>query len=222
MQSSFNEMYHHIEAPTISKHLGIRKRELYIPTHQDNKIEYYSKPLFWYLSTLQWQYKRKLNGENLRVKWDGNRVVWNGKTNAYQASKKLTNYMKETFVEEIFEERFGRDKTVLLFGEHMGEKVQGNELGLEKPEFVLFDVKIGEFWLEPEDVEEVAKYFWLRTYKDFGDTGQDTLINLISRTAIGDFKEWERIVATPKIRCLQPNGERVICKIKNKDYAIHG
>ena len=220
MQAEFDEKYHHIEVPTVSMPTDTKKRILYVPTQKDNLLEYYQNPLFWYLSTLKWTYKRKLDGSNLRVKWDGNRVIWHGKTNKFGGFKGLAEYMAETFPEEIFEEKFGREKTVLLFGEYMGPRIQGNELGLEEREFILFDVKIGNSWLAPENVEAVAKYFWLKTYADFGERDEDTLLNLISRVAGGEFKDWEGIVCSPSVPCLQPNGGRVICKIKNKDYLI--
>ena len=223
MQESFDETYHHIEAPTVSNDAlatQLKKRVLYIPTLDDNLEEYYKSPLFWYLSTLPWTYKRKLDGSNIRIKWNGERVVWNGKTNNFTCNSNLRDYMSKTFPEEIFEEKFGRDKTVLLFGELMGPKVQGNELGLDEEQVILFDVKVGDSWLAPENVESVAEYFWLKTYADFMPEGEriDSLVNLIDRVSKGEFKDWEGIVASPLVGCASFSGSRVICKIKNKDY----
>ena len=222
MQANFDETYHHIEAPTVTDDelaKELKTRVLFVPSENDNKPEYYKTPLFWYLSTLPWVYKRKLDGSNIRIKWDSERVVWNGKTNNFVCNAELKEYMEKTFPEEVFEEKFGRDSTVLLFGELMGPKVQGNELNLDKQDVILYDVKIGKSWLSPENVQSVADYFWLNTFNNFMPPHKpDTLINLIQRVKNGEFKDWEGIVATPLVGCMSFAGGRVICKIKNKDY----
>ena len=222
MRGNFDETYHHIEAPTVSNQeiwKTQHKRVLYVPELNDNLPEYYSTKLLWYLSTLPWNYKRKFDGSNIRVKWDGNRVLWNGKTNNFTSNTELDEYMSKTFPEELFEEKFGRESTVLLFGELMGPKVQGNSLNLEKREVILFDVKINKSWLNPQNVQDIAQHFWLRDFNDFMPSHKpDTLINLIHRVKEGEFADWEGIVSSPLIGCQDFSGHRVICKIKNQDY----
>ena len=222
-QGEFERTYHHIDAPTVQDDdygKEFKKRKLTIPRNKNNV---YRDILLIQLQMTPWQFKRKLDGENLRVFWDGEQALWNGKSNKYQCGAELTDFMNNTFIEEIFEEKFGRDKKVYLFGEHMGPKSQGNELGLTKSEFVLYDVNINGFWLPSEDIKEIAKYFNIKTCYDFmpdedvcNFTG--SLYNLINATADGRFKDWEGIVATPCVECRYQNGDRVIVKIKNKDY----
>lgn len=222
-QGEFEKVYHHIDAPTVQDDdygKEFKKRKLTIPRNRNNK---YRELLLYQLGNTPWQYKRKLDGENLRVYWDGEQALWNGKSNKFQCGSELTDFMNNTFLEEIFEEKFGRDKAVYLFGEHMGPKSQGNELGLKKSEFVLYDVQINGTWLQGENVKEVAKYFGVKTCYDFMPDEElcnfcGSLYDLINRVADGDFKNWEGIVATPCVECRYQNGDRVIVKIKNKDY----
>jgi len=222
MQGAFDTVYHHIDAPTIQdEEYGkiTHKRKLVVPLAGD--LEGYRSQLLAYLAELPWSYTRKIDGANLRVQWDGEQVLWNGKSNNFNCGATLTEYMNSTFIEEIFEEKFGRDKKVLLFGEHMGPKVQGNELGLDKDTFVLFDVNINGTWLAEENVQEIAKYFDIPTVVDFMPEGlaePKPLRELINRVANGDFKEWEGIVATPLVELRDQAGQRVVVKIKNKDY----
>lgn len=219
MQGAFDMTYHHIDAPTVQDDeygKQFKKRKLMIPT----KDEDYRSPLLAYLSNLEWVYTRKIDGANLRVQWDGEQALWNGKSNNFVCGAELTEYMNNTFLEEIFEEKFGRDKVVTLFGEHMGPKVQGNELGLDKDEFILYDVNVNGTWLDAFNVIEVARYFGVRNIHAFMSHGMlaDTLSNLINRVASGEFKDWEGIVARPTVEMRAQNGQRVIVKIKNKDY----
>lgn len=227
MQGAFHMTYHHIEAPTVQdEEYGkqFKKRKLIVPT--EGQDEAYRSPLLAYLAEQPWGYSRKVDGENIRIQWNGEQVLWNGKSNNFQCGAEFTEYMNNTFLEEIFEEKFGRDKVVTLFGEHMGPKVQGNELGLKKDEVVLYDVNINGTWLSKVDVVEIAGYFGFDVptvfrYMPHGQ-GPTKLRELIQMCADGKFKDWEGIVATPLVEMRNQKGERVIVKIKNRDYLRGG
>lgn len=222
-QGAFDTTYHHIEAPTVQdEEYGrqFKKRRLIVP--EKHQYEAYRSPLLAYLAESPWAYSRKVDGENIRIQWDGEQALWNGKSNAFQCSAEFTEYMNNTFLEEIFEEKFGRDKVVTLFGEKMGPKTQGNELGLEKDKVILYDVNINGTWLSGEDVVEIARYFNTDTVFDYMERhsfGPElNLREMITACANGEFKDWEGIVATPLIEMQDKAGHRVIVKIKNKDY----
>ncbi len=204
-QGNFDITYPHIEAPTVQDGewgKERKSRKLTSPSINGWGVDIYRDPLVSYLSSDDWFYKRKLNGENMRILWNGEQALWNGKTNKFVCGNELSDYMNNTFLEEIFEEKFGRDKQVLLFGEHMGEKVQGNELGLKGHHFVLFDVNINGYWLGAQNIVEIAQYFNIYSCYDFMDgtcgMHRDPLWTLIDDVANGSFEDWEGIVATPK------------------------
>lgn len=220
-QGAFDTTYHHIEAPTVQDDdysQQIKRRKLVIPAKGQD--EAYRSPLLAYLAESPWVYSRKIDGENIRIQWDGEQALWNGKSNAFQCSAEFTEYMNNAFLEEIFEEKFGRNKTVTLFGEKMGPKTQGNELRLDKDEVVLYDVNVNGIWLCGESVEEIAKYFGVRTVFDFMPSvlSGGNLRELIKLCSEGQFKDWEGIVATPLVEMCDQGGRRVIVKIKNRDY----
>ena len=225
-QKAFSIKYHHIDAPTYTDLEDTKKHDsrLLINPKTSSAQKTYREPELEYLAKNPWTYKRKLNGENMRVLWDGDQAIWNGRTDSFTPNKETTEYMNSKFAEEIFEEKFGRDKIVLLFGERMGPKTQGNELELESTEFVLFDINIAGVWLEPKNIQAIADYFGLRTCYDFmrpidsSRNYSETLENLINLTAQGEFKDWEGIVAIPSTGVFNRKGDRIICKIKNQDY----
>lgn len=224
-QGAFEMTYHHIDAPTRAddewgkEH---KSRRLIRPSEVDEmaRVECYRDPLSCQLSKTGWQYKRKLDGQNMRVFWDGDQALWNGKSDKFTCNSVLTKYMNETFLEEIFEEKFDRNIKVVLFGEHMGPGVQGNELKLKTSEFVLYDVNINDYWQSPKNIQEIAGYFGIKTCYDYMPEMPDcdTLDSLIDRVSTGEFKDWEGIVATPAIECKNQRGDRMIVKIKNRDY----
>lgn len=226
-QGGFDTTYHHIDAPTVQdEEYGrqLYKRKLIVP--EKGQYEAYRSPLLGYLAENPWTYSRKIDGENIRIQWDGEQALWNGKSNSFQCSAEFTDYMNNTFLEEIFEEKFGRDRVVTLFGEKMGPKTQGNELRLEKDEVILYDVMVSSdthvsgTWLNEENVRAIAEYFGGHTVYDFMPSrmGGATLRELIKLCAEGMFENWEGIVATPVVECRSQNGSRTIVKIKNKDY----
>lgn len=229
-QGAFPTTYHHIDAPTHQdkkywdeKH----KRKLIVPRFLAPDEEYldevYTHPLVALLAQTSWNIRRKLDGENIRIYWDGEQALWNGKIDKFTCSAEFTDYMNSTFVEEIFEKKFGHEKEVYIFGEKMGPKTQGNELGLDSEQVIIYDVRCNGTWVSPEAVKEIANYFGVKTCYDFMSeigAGRHSwlLPHIIQAVAEGEFKTWEGIVATPLIECQDQQGHRVIVKVKNKDY----
>lgn len=223
-QGNIPIQYHHIDAPThINQQLfdETKKRKLLTPSSL-NGHEIYRSTALMYLRHSDWCYKRKLDGENQRVWWNGEQVVWNGKSNAYNCKQDWVDYMNNTFQEELFEEIFGRDRDVMLYGERMGQKVQENELGLDHTEFILFDVCVNGQFLGQDAINEIGHRLGINTCFDFMQGADmlyvDTLDNLILACERGDFKDWEGIVAQPMIELRDQKGERIVTKIKTRDY----
>lgn len=242
-QGEFEKTYHHIDAPTNQDDeygKGFKRRILINPLDRycvgsedfDKMDASYRSPELAYLQDNHWIYKRKLDGENIRIYWDGEQALWNGKTNRFQCSADFQNYMNNTFIEEIFEEKFGRDKEAYIYGEKMGPKTQGNELGLNNDELIIFDVEINDTFLGEENIKQVAEYFSVKSVYDYmpeedlrddllnadGEPLEMGLLHLIDAVANNQFPKWEGIVCTPACNIKDQNGNRIIVKIKNKDY----
>lgn len=86
--------------------------------------------------------------------------------------------------------------------------------------FVLFDVKVNEWYLKREDVEDVASKFGIKIVPIVGHGTLQDAIDMIKK---GMKSEWgnfiaEGIVARPRVEVFTRKGERVIAKIKYKDY----
>ena len=235
---AFEHTYHHIDAPTYQDdEYGREHKKRILINPLDERFyetpydEIYRSEELSYLNSCTWTTKRKVDGENIRIYWDGEQALWNGKTNKFNCNADFQQYMNDTFIEEIFEERFGHDKEVYIYGEKMGPKTQGNELGLDKDELVIFDVEINGTFVKPDVVDYIARYFNARTVGDFMNEsgnrstgraaeyyGLFTLDECIDRVVNGEYQDWEGIVCSPVTNIKDHNGHRIIVKIKNKDY----
>ncbi len=183
----------------------------------------FSLPEFEYLKDNIWTFTEKVDGTNIRVMFDGTYVVFSGKTNNSQIPDPLVKKLQECFLPYIdkFVEKFGSDPIdVCLYGEGYGSKINSGGNYRSDIGFVLFDVKIEEWWLKREDVEDIANFFNLEIVPIIG---QGTLSEMIEKTRNGFTSIWgdftaEGIVARPNIELKTRSGHRIITKLKCKDF----
>lgn len=184
----------------------------------------WSEPLFGYLAKNRWVYTEKIDGANIRINWDGSRVTFNGRTENSQISSILVNKLQAIFLtdekKDLFSSKFPGGVT--LFGEGYGAKIRkggGNYIS-DDVDFILFDVNIDDWYLQRDDVENIAKEFSLDTVPILGN---GTLEDMIKACKVGFNSRWgdfaaEGIVARPLTEMKFRNGKRVICKCKIKDF----
>lgn len=190
-------------------------------------IGQYAKPEFELLKDVEWTFTEKIDGTNVRVMWDGNRVMFNGKTDNAQLPTPLFYALEKLFMgqanEQKFEEMFGKDP-VCLYGEGFGNKIQavGKEYNPDGVDFILFDVKIGDWWLERHNVEDIATKLDIKivpvVYTGTLQGASDFVAGGFKST-IADVKA-EGLVGTPSTPLLNRKGERIITKIKHRDYKV--
>lgn len=185
----------------------------------------YSSPELEYLSECQWVWTEKVDGTNIRVMWDGHSVTFGGRTDKAQIPAHLVNRLNELFggtdKEEIFEQHFG-NTPVILFGEGFGEKIQKGG-GLYGPvDFILFDVFIGGVWLKREDVESIASVFGIKVVPIIGIGPLPLAVDTIRRHPVSRLRdaELEGIVCRPAFELQDRRGNRIIVKIKCRDFEM--
>lgn len=180
----------------------------------------YAAPEFEYLKDNVWEFTEKVNGTNIRViTLPGGDIRFGGRTDNANLPVKLLNRLRELFNREQLYEQF--PDGACLYGEGYGAGIQkggGNYQATQ--EFVLFDVKINDQWLKRVDVEDIAKVLWLKVVPVIG---QGTLADMVEIVNGGFASTWdnfeaEGIVARSKIELLKRNGQRIITKLKCKDF----
>ncbi|MEE9573467.1 MAG: RNA ligase family protein [Candidatus Neomarinimicrobiota bacterium] len=180
----------------------------------------FSQPEFEYLAQNKWGYTEKINGFNTRIMFNGTSIIVAGRTNKDQLPERTINMLNKLFQPKIedFKSQFN---TLCLYGETYGAKTtQGS--GNYRPDqgFVLFDIKIGNWWLQRMNVESIATQLNLDIVPIIG-TG--TISEMIEKTQQRFNSTWgnfqaEGIVARPIIELQTRGGKRIITKIKCKDF----
>ena len=184
----------------------------------------FASPEFKFLADNTWTWTEKIDGMNIRTMWDGESIIFGGKTDRAQIPAELLNRLNERFLlkKELFVKTFDYvNPQVCFYLEGVGPKIQkgGGNYG-DKQDVVLFDIRIGEWWLKRTDVEEIAEIFDLPVSPIIG---YGTLYDMIELTKMGFISEYgifkaEGIVARPEVELKARNGSRIITKIKFKDF----
>lgn len=185
----------------------------------------WTMPEFEYLARNPWVYTEKVDGTNIRILFDGERVSFGGKTDNAMIPAKLVGRLRERFPDGTALRSVFDGGNVCLYGEGYGAGIQKGG-GAYRPDqdFVLFDVKVGEWWLQRPDVEDVARKLSLDIVPI---VGVGTLYECIDRVRGGMESTWgkfeaEGIVARPATELVSRGGQRIITKIKCRDFQADG
>jgi len=188
-------------------------------------FDQWTLPEFEYLKDLKWIFTEKVDGTNIRVMFDGKEITYNGKTDNAQLPGDLIQTLHKMFDNklELFKETFckeGEETNVCFYGEGYGAGIQKGGCYREDKSFVMFDIKIGDFWLFRKDVEEIALKFGVDIVPVIGQGTLEEGIEMVKKgfnSKWGDFIA-EGIVARPLTELRTRRGERLITKIKHCDF----
>lgn len=199
----------------------------------------WAMPEFSYLQTNNWRATEKVDGTNIRVIFSDALpapVTFKGKTDAAQIPPFLLTKLQDLFPVDKFNTVFPtRDmsdfdkaitsgsRTVTLYGEGYGARIQkgGGNYIPDGVDFILFDVRIGDLWLQDEDMREIGAKLGVRCVPIIR---YGSLIEIIEEVRTG-FLSWlapgvpaEGVVARPTVELQNRRGHRVITKVKHADF----
>jgi hypothetical protein len=132
-----------------------------------------------------------------------------------------------TLLEKFFASSLPTDRETTLFGEAYGGKQQGMSATYgSELKFVVFDVKVGDSWLEVPKAEAVANalglefihYTRIPTTLEALDAARDADSVQAVRNGVGAGKKMEGVVLRPIIEVTLNNGSRVIAKHKRDEF----
>jgi len=184
----------------------------------------FALPEFEYLANNNWIFTEKVDGTNIRAMFKKGEISFGGRTERSEIPPRLENALKDIFLPlhkklvNIFE-----DNEVCFYGEGYGAKIQKGDKYRSDQSFVLFDIKIGKYWLRREDIEDIASKLGIEIVPI---VGKGTLMDMVEMVKNGLISKWgdfiaEGIVARPEIELFTRNGKRIITKIKYKDFKTH-
>lgn len=182
----------------------------------------WTTPELEYLADKEWSYSAKIDGTNIRIGYDLPpmhlvNVQFGGRTDSAVIPTHLNEYLREKFTPDLFENAGLRE--IILFGEGYGPKIQNGGKYRNDPSFILFDVKIGDFWLSRENVADIASKLGLDVVPEIGQGTLFDAIELVEnglQSQFGDFYE-EGLVCRPLVDLFDRKGQRIICKVKHVD-----
>jgi len=199
--------------------------------HKTLLLGEYSMPELGYLKDNKWVWTEKVDGTNIRIMFQcgiasPRQGEIRGKTDNAQIHPQLMEIIMRKFgfggdmkSDELFQ-TLEDQRDVVFYGEGYGPKIQSGGKYSQEHSFVLFDIKIGEWWLRRGDVEDIAGKHGLEVVPV---VGSGTLLEMVERVKKGFKSQWgdfeaEGIVAKPTVELRARNGERIITKLKTKDF----
>jgi hypothetical protein len=190
-------------------------------------------PEFQALQNIEWVWTEKIDGTNIRIIWDGFNVRFGGKTDDAQMPTFLLKVLQDTFTPEKMAAQFGKGFTeqdekieVCLYGEGYGAKIQkgGNYLP-DRTDFILFDAKVQNWWLTRDSIEDISTNLEIPIVPIIG---KGTLLDAVEyckkgfKSTIAHNKNYdaEGLIMKPSVELFNRRGDRIVSKIKFKDFRI--
>jgi len=212
-----------IEVKKYHKIQTVYKRDSSVPGKIKPLIEgQYSIPEFEYLATNTWVWTEKIHGANIRVIWDHEieRVKFRGKTDDAQIPTILYERLEDLLPAEKFKSVFP-GYSACLYGEGLSKGIGWtSKYTSNEPSIVLFDVKVDIWWLERENVEDISNKLDISITPILGEGNLSSAIEVTRNgfnSTWGDFIA-EGLVMRPKVELQTRGGERIITKVKYKDF----
>lgn len=176
----------------------------------------WSRPEFAYLQDNPWEFTEKVDGTNVRLLRE--RCEARGRTDKATLHVGLQERCREIMGQRAF---LDLPESMVLYGEGFGAKIQkGGGNYSDTQDFVLFDVWC-ENWLDRFSVEEIAGALGVQVVPILA---AGPLADMVLRCREGFKSTWgdfqaEGIVARPVVEMCNRRGERIITKLKCKDFA---
>ena len=184
----------------------------------------YSLPEFEALKDIQWTWTEKIDGTNIRIMWDGETVRFGGKTDNAQIPTFLLTVLQDTFTAEKMLSVFKDATNVCLYGEGYGMKIQkgGNYLS-NRTDFILFDCKVDDWWLTRDNLVDISTKLSIGIVPIVGTGTLSEAVDFCKqgyKSIIAENLNYyaEGLVMKPCVELFGRNGDRIITKIKLKDF----
>lgn len=188
----------------------------------------WAEPEFGYLQNNKWEWQEKIDGTNIRVMLNSGEVIFGGRTDNAQIPAHLVTELQNKFLtierKQLLKEVFGEEwKDICLYGEGFGYKIQG-KVGVDYlkqgVDFTLFDIRIGNWWLKREDVYGIADRLGLSRPAVIGYGTINEAVELVKTGFKSHFgtADAEGLILRPTVELLTRDGDRIITKVKCRDF----
>lgn len=189
---------------------------------------------FEYLKDCKWECTEKIDGTNIHIDAtaeDENdiNIKFCGRTEKADIPKHLLAKLQSIFTEDNIRQALSLEEgaaegVISIYGEGYGMKIQkgGNYISNDVG-FILFDVKVGRWWLNRQTCESIAEKLGVPIVPLMGYMTIPEAIEFVKqgfKSTIAENKDYEAeglVLKTPE-GLLFRNGERIITKLKTCDF----
>ena len=182
----------------------------------------YATPALELLAAIEWDWTEKIDGTNVRVIFDpATGVRFAGKSENAQMPMFLHDRLVEMFPVERLAEVLPDGGTV--YGEGYGAKIQkgGGNYIPDGCSFIVFDVKVAGWWLERDDVVDVADKLLCEAVPIVGRGTLRAAVEYVQEphtSWLSDDAMVEGLVMRLPTTLFDRKGDRIITKVKAKDF----
>lgn len=181
------------------------------------------------LKDLKFDTTEKIDGTNIHLDLhsDGSHA-WCGKTENAVIPKGLLDIFASKYADlpskakELFSDALSNGKTVCIYGEGFGGNIQKVGKFYGDFDFIVFDIKVDDIWLETEAVMEITSKLGVNYVPYLGKMTIDEAIEFVSNGFESNVSceklQAEGVVLRAPLGLLDRKGERIITKIKYTDF----
>ena len=174
----------------------------------------------------EWDVTEKIDGTNIRVMLsESGEISFGGRTNSAQIPADLIQYLIRMFQQDNLKAAMWRDGVptqAILYGEGYGPGIQkGGGLYRAAKGFILYDILVGgKWWLDRAAIIDVAQKLSIDVVPYLGTWTLDRIVEHVRNpfpSMLGTAMA-EGIVARPIETLFDKRMERIIIKLKTKDF----
>lgn len=171
-----------------------------------------------------WVWTEKIDGTNIRAIWKDGKLTFGGKTDNAQIHADLVKWLYAHITPSAIAAAFPPDVTdVVIYGEGYGPGIQkGGGLYASEKRLIVFDVRVGGWWLSDENMRDVSAKLGLDAVPLIGEmTLAEATAKVregFSSALNGGKAQAEGMVGRPVEALFDKKGARLIVKLKTKDF----
>ncbi len=181
----------------------------------------FSTPELAYLYDKDWRWTEKVDGTNIRLHWNGEKVTIGGRTDNADVPATLAANLAPHIDPATWQVIFPDADDVTVYGEGYGAKIQSGGQYRQDQALIVFDVLVGRWWLSDENVADVANKLALDVVPIVGTFPAEEAWRRVSEGELAS--QWpdariEGLVGRPAVDLFDRKGHRILTKVKVKDW----
>jgi len=203
--------------------------KIWTPFHRDEKnkkvnIERFTEysPLYIIYPLInKWDFTEKLDGANISILYSKKEITIRGRTEKAEPIKEIINFINDKINLKYLNEEF-EDKELIIYGEGFGGKIQRGKSGCLTERFIGFDVKVNGKWLSSKNAFEIIQKAGFETVPFLFTSSLKEAVEFVKKGFFSKASEIpvqaEGLIGRTSEPLITPNGDRLILKLKTKDF----